>query len=286
MLKTCSCFCLLLSGFAIRAQVPDTELWLFRIQATKTATTLGKPKNITQHPGYDNQAVFSADSRKIWYVSMDSTQQTDIFFYDLRKNKSRRFTKTPVSEYSPVPDSDGRYLTSVTVEGDSSQYIHYINAKDGIHEHRIDADSVGYYTFLNTDTVVYYKLTNPHSLRYRAQSTGQDHWLANTPARAFRAVNRHTLIYATKDSVGLDFFSYDFLLRRGKKLCSYPSPHEDFIYHNLYGLVKSEDQKLLRFDELLGEWLPLFDLSGTGIKRITRFDIDAAGKWLVVTDNL
>lgn len=285
MRKQLNTLSFVLLTFALRAQMPDTELWLFKIGASKTGSVLTKGENFTKRPGYDNQPSFSVDSKKIFYASVREDQQADIYSYDVKRGKSTIFTKTPISEYSPVLQG-GKFFTSVVVEADSSQYIHYINAETGIHETKIEVDSVGYYTFLNSDTVVYYKLTEPHSLRYHVKSSGEDKWLGNFPTRAFRAVNRHTLLYALKDTTKTVFYKYNFLLHKGEKLCEYPSLNEDFIWHPVIGLVKSEGTRLLHYAPLLQEWLLLFDLSPFGLKKITRFDIDPKGNYLVVADNL
>lgn len=277
-------FAVLLAGH-ICAQVPDTELWLFRISASKEGTVISKGENITKRAGYDNQPCFSADSRKIWYTSQREDNQADIYIYDLKHGKSKPFTKTQVSEYSPQP-LGSKLLASVTVEADSSQYIHYINAENGIHESRLPMDSVGYYTFLNADTVIYYKLTEPHSLRFHVRSSGKDGWLGDSPTRAFRTINRFTLLYALKDSSHTVFYKYNFLLQRGERWCEYPSLSEDFILHPIFGLIKSEGTQLLRYNETAREWQLLFDTGSAGLKRITRFDIDPKGRYLVVTDNL
>lgn len=266
--------------------MPDTELWLFKIEEQKSGMILEKPVNITGRPGYDNQPSFTADSKKIHYVSIRDDKQADIYSYDLKRKKSTAFTKTPISEYSPVVTADGKFMTSVTVESDSSQYIHFINSETGIHEIKINVDSVGYYTFLNSDTVVYYKLTEPHSLRYHVKSSGEDKWLGDKPTRAFRAISRNKLLYGLKDSVKVEFYTYNFLLHKADKMCSYPSVNEDFIWHPILGLVKSEGLQLLRYDSTLKEWKLLFDLSSFGLKKVTRFDIDLKSRYLVVADNL
>jgi hypothetical protein len=269
----------------IYSQMPETDVWLFKIEKDKQKQlTLKQPINITSRKGYDNQPSFSADDKKIYYVSSDG-KQADIYYYDLKKKKIYPVTKSPESEYSPVITPDGNYITSVVVEKDSSQYIHFINLLTGIGEKKLPPDSVGYYTFLNKDTVIYYKLTTPHSLRYLITSTGEDKWLGDSPCRTFRAINRHTLIYGLKDSSSVTFYRYDFLLRKAEKYSESASLNEDVIWSNAFGLVKSDQSRLLRFDDEKKEWIVLFDLSSAGIKKITRFCFDSKNRYLVVVDN-
>jgi len=276
---------LFLSCF-LKAQLPDTDVWLFKIEKNKTELKLSDPLNITKREGYDNQPSFSNDSKKIYYVSIREDKQADIYIYDIGSKKSNQLTKTKESEYSPVLTPDGKYLNSVVVEADSAQRIHFINAISGVSEKKIETDSVGYYTFLNTDTVLYYKLTSPHSLRYYVNSSNEDKWLGNHPIRAFKALNRHAFIYGIKDSIKVSFYKYDLVLHKAEKYTEYPSVNEDAIWHQQHGLLKSEGNKLLRYDEIKKEWTTFFDLSSFGIKKITRFNFDAKNKYLVIVDNL
>lgn len=275
-----------LTSYLLRSQLPNTDVWLFKLEKTKTELKLTDPKNITNRTGYDNQPSFSNDGKKIYYVSIREDNQSDFYYYDLGSEKIIQLTKTKESEYSPVLTPDGKYLNSVVVESDSAQRIHFINSLSGVSEKKYEVDSVGYYTFLNSDTVLYYKLTNPHSLRYYVKSTGEDKWLGNDPIRAFKKINRHAFIYGIKDSVKIRFYKYDFVFHKSEKYAEYPSVSEDAIWHEQHGLVKSEGNKLLRYDELKKDWLTLFDLSTFGIKKITRFTFDPKNKYLVVVDNL
>jgi hypothetical protein len=277
-------FCL---QFTLKAQMPETDLWLFKIEKDKTGQhKLKEGVNITNRNGYDNQPSFSMDGKKIFYVSVREDKQADIYYYDLKGKKNVQLTKSKESEYSPVLSPDGRHLSSVVVETDSAQRIHLINAELGFDEKKFDFDSVGYYTFLNSDTIIYYKLTQPHSLRVFSKSAGEDKWLADSPIRAFKALNRNTLLYGVKDQEKVTFYKYDFLMHRAEKYAEYLSLNEDMIWHPELGLLKSEELKLMRFDEIKKEWVLFYDLSPFNLKKITRFAFDPKNKYLVVVNNL
>ncbi len=269
-----------------KAQLPDTDVWLFKLQKTKTDLKLSDPKNISKRTGYDNQPSFSNDSKKIYYVSIREDKQADIYVYNIGNEKTIQLTKTKESEYSPVFTPDAKCLNSVVVESDSAQRIHFINSLTGVTDKKFEVDSVGYYTFLNNDTVLYYKLTNPHSLRYYVKSTNEDKWLGNNPTRAFKTLNRHAFIFGMKDSVKVTFYKYDFVFQKAEKYAEYPSTNEDAFWHEQHGLLKSEGNKILRYEETKKEWITFFDLSSFGIKKITRFNFDLKNKYLVIVDNL
>src|SRR5437868_14047504 len=139
--------------FPLAAQLPETDVWLFQIKEEKSsAPRLEKPLNITSRPGYDNQPSFSADSKKIFYVTIGADKQADIFVYTVGNKKISQFTHSAESEYSPVQSGDRKFITTVLVEKDSTQRIHFINSQTAADEKKFDFDSVGYYTFLNQDT--------------------------------------------------------------------------------------------------------------------------------------
>jgi hypothetical protein len=261
-------------------------VWLFKIEKNKTELKLTSPKNITSRKGYDNQPSFSSDAKKIYYVSIREDNQADFYYYDLKNEKTFQLTKTKEGEYSPTLSADGKFLNSVVVESDSAQRIHFINPITGLSEKKYDVDSVGYFTFLNSDTVLYYKLTSPHSLRYFVKSTNEDKWLANNPIRAFKKLDRHSFIYGIKDSAKVTFYKYDFIFHKAEKYAEYNSLSEDAIWHQQFGLIKSEANKLLKYDALKKEWILLFDLATFGIKKITRFNFDPKNNYLVIVDNL
>ncbi len=287
MSRTFNILALIFSFLKLSCQLPDTDLWLFRIESDKTKrSVLTSALNITNRIGYDNQPSFSPDNKKIYYVSVREDKQADIYYYDIKKKENVRVTKTSESEYSPSYTADGKFITSVVVETDSAQRIHFINPITGGHEKKLEPDSVGYYTFLNKDTVIFYKLTDPHSLRYFATNSNYEYWLGNKPVRTFRALNRQTLLYGLKDSNTVTFYKYNFLIRKAEKYCEYSSLNEDVVWHATLGLIKSDTTKLMRYNESKNDWELLYDLKSFGIKKITRFAFDEKNKYLVVVNNL
>jgi hypothetical protein len=278
------CFCLIFctSGFA---QLPETEIWLMPIKKEKNNVFPGKPIKINEHKGYNNQPSFSIDSKSVFYVRADSSAQTDIVQFNLRSSKQRAVTATALSEYSPQEIKPG-LLCAVVVEKDSAQKIHEISATNGLHQNVLEPDSVGYYCFLNADTIVYYKLTQPHSLRVFVISSGKEIWLGNFPTRGFKPVSKSSLVYCLKDSLTTTVYRYDFVLQKAKSICSLPKGNEDIFWHKQLGLLRSDGTAILQYRELTSTWTQLFDLRSQGFHRITRFAIDEKLNYLVVVDNL
>lgn len=267
------------------AQMPDTEIWVFELAKNDAGKTVIKEgRNLTNRTGYDNQPAFSPDGKFIFYSSVREDKQSDIYKVKARGGEAIRVTNSKESEYSPQFYAHTKLLSSVVVEKDSAQRIHFIDPETGIHTSKLDFDSVGYCLFLNADTVIYYKLTAPHSLRYYSRSTGEDRFLCNSPVRSIKFINRHCVLYGTKDSTGCVFYQYDFLLRKAEKIGSSTNQDEDIYWHPEWGLLMARESRILQFDRRSGTWSTLFDLGSFGLKKAGRFCFDMKGKFLAVVE--
>jgi Tol biopolymer transport system component len=280
-------------GFCI-AQLPDTDIWLFELGKTKKGIIIKKGKNITDRPGYDNQPYFTPDNKNILYTSIREDKQADIYKYELSSKKIIQVTATKTSEYSPNYTPDGKSVSVVMVESDSTQRIWQFDAMQKKNKLVAEADekiltagtdSVGYYCWLNKDTLIYYKLTEPHSLRVLSLSTGNDVWLADSPTHAFKSYGGKKFFYVVKRAEGNEVRVYDLKIKRSDTITTAGKENENFIWDKNLGLIKSEKNKLMRYDEKLKMWLELGDFSGMGINKITRFAISPNGRWLAVVSN-
>jgi hypothetical protein len=270
----------------VSSQLPETDLWLFKIKTEKEKLILGEGKNITNRKGYDNQPYFTPDNKSILYVSIREDNQSDVYRYDLGKAQAFQVTKTKESEYSPNYTPDCKSISCVVVEPDSTQRLWLYNldgkVKKCYHE---GIDSIGYYSWLSNDTLLYYKLTEPHSLRMYIETGKVDKWLCFHPTRAFKKLKGNDFMYGIKDSSQVQYRSYNTMIARSDEYAVHKSKSEDFIWNEKLGLLKSEGTQILSYDPKTKNWSVLFDFSSAGIKQITRFAIDAKNKYIVVVDN-
>lgn len=277
---------LLLQGHFYFSQMPESDIWLFKLKTNKQKqVVITDSLNFTHRKGYDNQPSFSADEKKIYYVSVREDQQADIYVYQIKQKKIVQLTKTKESEYSPQLNADGHFLSAVTVEKDSSQKIHILDAINGAYIKSFNFDSVGYYQYLNKDTIIYYKLTEPHSLRMQVLRTAEDQKICDKPIRGFKTINRSQLLYGIKDSTKVNYYIYDFLLNKAIYYTSFLSTNEDALWHPTLGLMKSEGAKILRYNAPKKEWTVYLDLSIYKVKKITRFLFDSQNKYLIIVNN-
>jgi hypothetical protein len=265
------------------AQMPDTDIWLFKLERDKDhRPVLKEGRNITNRKGYDNQPSFSEDGKSIYFSSVREDLQSDIYSCHLKSGKITPITKSLESEYSPVLMKGSNLLSAVVVEKDSSQRIHFIQALTGQTIGKLPIDSIGYTVFINEDTLAYFKLTAPQSLRYYVRSTGEDRFIGLNPIRSLVEINRHVLLYGLKDSTSTTYYHYDFLLRKAIKICRVEGLSEDVIYDGELGLLRSEKSRILRYDSERKEWEVLYDLKLFGIESLARFRLDLHRKHLIV----
>ncbi len=275
-------------SFSVFSQLPETDIWLLKIEKKENKYSYSNPLNINNRTGYDNQPFFTLDGKSILYVSIGNDKQADIYKYDSNKKQHLNITKSEVSEYSPTILPSGLGFSAVVVEKDSTQRVWKFNL-DGTFNSIVHngTDSIGYHTWLNNDTLLYYKLSNPHSLRALNLKTNEDVWICDNPCRAFKKLgNTSQFIYAIKDSVSVEFRIYNPALRESKIYTTYPSTNEDFIWHSELGLIKSENADLMHYNEQTKTWEILFSFSNLGIKKITRFVFDSKTKQLAIVSNL
>src|ERR1044071_6706481 len=124
----------LLAGFALvvpsfrlsvlpSVQAPSgTDIYVAPLERWAGPLPVGEPLNVTARAGYDNQPFFSPDGRSLYYTSARGGQ-SDIYRYDFAGKASAQVTATPESEYSPTVMPDGKHLSVVRVERDSTQRL-------------------------------------------------------------------------------------------------------------------------------------------------------------------
>ena len=107
---------------------PDTEIYLAPLHTSGRTLTIGQAVNITNSPGYDNQPSFTPDGSAILFTSdrgsassVATLFRTDIYRYDIRSRTVSRVTDTPEGEFSPTVTPDGRHISVIRVEADSTQ---------------------------------------------------------------------------------------------------------------------------------------------------------------------
>ena len=172
---------LLLAVWQTPAPPPDTEIYLASLHVSGARLTIGAPADITNSPGYDNQPSFTPDGSAIFFtsdrgaaVSVQSLFRTDIYRYDIRSRTVSRVTDTPEGEFSPTVTPDGRHISVIRVEADSTQRLWRFTL-DGKQPELVlpDVKPVGYHAWADDHTLALFVLGQPATLQIADTRTGK-----------------------------------------------------------------------------------------------------------------
>lgn len=146
---------------------PDTDIFLLEVGHSGTDLTFSNPVNITPRKGYDNQPSFLPEGEGIIYTSILADGQAEIMQYDFNTRNSKRLTRTKGhSEYSPQLTPDGKYISAVVVEPDSSQRIWLYPVEGGKGKRLTDKfDGVGYYAWYHKKRMATFVLGDTFTLQ-------------------------------------------------------------------------------------------------------------------------
>ena len=101
----------------------QTDIYVADLSVFEGIYYIGDLQNITNRSkSYDNQPMFTPDSRSILYTSAydDGEQgQTEINRYYLESDRTTRITRTTKSEYAPAPIPGDRAFSAIQTETDS-----------------------------------------------------------------------------------------------------------------------------------------------------------------------
>jgi hypothetical protein len=176
---------------------PATEVFLADFNESGNRIEIGKPENISNSPGYDNQPSFTPDGAAVLFTSVRGDRKpdpgnsaatgSDIFRYEISSRRLSQVFSTPEAEYSPTVTPDGSHLSVVRVEADGTQRL-WRFAIDGSRPELVLADvkPVGYHAWIDANTVAVFVLGRPATLQVVSSSGGSARTLATDIGRSLQ----------------------------------------------------------------------------------------------------
>ena len=272
------------------SQLPITELFLANVEIKNNLIKIKSVEKISNHFGYNNQPCFiNKDAEILFTADVEGDSKTHICNYNISAKKIKRLSITNTSEYSAQLLPNQKDFSVVMVEEDSTQRIWVFDLLKGENKSCLSqqTDSVGYYTWLSKDSVLYYKLTAPHSLHALNIKTNEDVWLCNYPTRSFKKISNNTFFYVIHSEKQNEIYVYDTRIKKATLLATDDvSANQDYSWIPNLGLLKSEGSKLYRYSINTKVWAELVDFTSFGVKKITRFTTSANGKYVALVSNL
>ena len=287
-MRRCICAAALLGAIAAvaHAQAPGTDIYLAPLTRIRDSIVVGKATNITHRAGYDNQPSFLPNSRGVLYTVIGADAQADIWRYDITSKRTTRVTATPESEYSATVMPGGRRMSVIRVEADSAQRLWSFDLDGSNPQLLLTAlKPVGYHAWLSASTLATFVLGSPATLHVIESDGSRDEIRARDIGRAVQRIpGRTAFSYTRRDSARVLWImsqptsggSETMLIRSATDNEYHAWTPDDMLLTVTGG-------KLVRWNGALDEsraWLPVTDLTTSGVKNVSRLVVSPDGKWL------
>ena len=267
--------------FELSAQdIPATEVWLAEIQYNVPA----RLKKVSNSTGYNNQPMFSPDSRRIYFTS-EQDGQTDVAEYSIHRRELRLVLSSPESEYSPTPIPGQNAVSVIRVEPpDQLQRLWSVSIADGASELLMpNVEPVGYHTWLDEQSVAAFILGDSFSMHKAVVGDQPSEFLADNIGRTLRT-NPQTghILFVDKNSEPWTIASFDTSSGKQTTIMNLFPGVEDFEIDSSGQFWMGSGSKMYRSSSTQDSWELAVDLREFGIDNITRLAASPDGKYLAI----
>jgi hypothetical protein len=266
------------------AQVSSTEIHLVDIAVKKNKKVYGVPLNITNHEGYDNQPSFSPDSKRILYVSMPDTTQSDIYQYTIADSSVKRLCETTESEFSPRYAPNEQFISIVKVNPLKAQ--NFCSLGTGGKESEVIAeglDSIGYYCWINDSIVAFASLNNGMEL-FIYELANQQFIIAEKGIGRclMRDPKSGNIIFTRKQDGKVNLYTYNLQDGEITFFCHGYGDVEDYVFADANTLLAGFEGKLYSTNPLAGkDWKQEADFT-KHLQNFYRMAVSPDGKKLAL----
>ena len=286
-----------LALFWIPQAPPPTEIYLASLSTQEGRLTMGKPENISNSPGYDNQPFFAPDGAGLLFTSARGSlksscgsPQTDIYRYDLKARAVTRVTDTPECEYSPTVTPDGG-LSVIRVEADSTQRLWRFNA-DGKNPSLVltDVKPVGYHAWLDDKTLALFVLGEPATLQIGRTATGKAEIVASDIGQSLLRIPSGGVSFVQQSGSGAErtLTVTRVAIQDGKPVTNVLTPAVPGA-RQAHLAWTPDGTLLMAHDGALHAWRPgsvgwqrIADLTALGLRNVTRLAVSPQGDRIAV----
>jgi hypothetical protein len=193
---------------------PDTEVFLASLSVRDGKIEIGKPVNISNNAGYDNQPAFTPDGQSVLFTSVRGGRKpdpansaatgSDIYRYEIATQRLSQVTNTPEAEYSPTVTPDGGHISVIRVEADGTQRL-WRFALDGTQPELLlrDIKPVGYHAWGSATALVLFVLgqqSQPATLQVADTQTGRADIAATGIGRSLQRIPGGGVSFVRRDS--------------------------------------------------------------------------------------
>ncbi len=280
-------------------QPPDTEIFLASLSVREGRVQIGKPINISNSPGYDNQPSFTPDGAAVLFTSVRGERKpdpansaatgSDIYRYDIASARVSQVTNTPEAEYSPTVTPDGRHISVIRVEGDGTQRLWRFTLEGTQPELVLrDVKPVGYHAWADGNLLALFVLGQqgqPATLQVADTQSGQAHVAATGIGRSIQRIPRGGISFVARSAASegqaavLTISELDPATRQSRPLVRAPAgaTEADTAWAPDGLLLATVRGQLLGWRRGEAEMTPIADFERLGLQSVTRLAISPKG---------
>lgn len=275
---------------ATTAQAPPaTEIFLAPLTIAGSTLSLGRPVNITNNPGYDNQPQFLPDSSGLLFASQRDGVQTDIYRYDIVTKRSVQITRTADNEYSPTLAPDGQ--TFSTVRGVQQKLWRFTLDGTDAGLAWTHQGLIGYHVWISPSQVATFVLgedRQPNTLQVLDLRTGSAEVIERNIGRSLLIRPGHrTVSFVHKPADGPWMIrEFDPQTKNISTITRTVEGSEDLAWTPDGAVVMGRKGTVLMWRPAAGAgtdaWTAVADLSVHGVDNITRLTVSPDGRWIAL----
>jgi hypothetical protein len=274
---------LLLTAVTVNSQA-NPEVFLIKLEQTKTTLQPGIPVNISNNAGYDNQPSFYNDNLVLF--SSTRNKQTDIAAYALNKDSIIWKTNTPGgSEYSPLKIPGSKNFSAIRLDEDGKQLLYEYTWKTGRSKPVVKDLKVGYHLWFNEDILVSTVLVENRmdlvvsNLRDQTNYTFQ----RNVGRSLHKIPNSALISFISKENDEWILKSMDPLSGATRIITTLPEGTQDMCWLIDGSVLAGQDNRLFRYTPGKGNSWQLFaEFPEEEIGTITRLATNAISSLLLM----
>ncbi|MGA1360726.1 MAG: TolB family protein [Gemmatimonadaceae bacterium] len=267
----------LLGGTAPLVAQGGSDLYVAAFHEVGTHVSIGRPVNVTNRVGYDNQPTFTADGRALLFTSIREDAQADIWRVTLATNATERLTRTTESEYSATRTPDGLAMSVIRVERDSTQRLWRFPFDGSAPTVMLPGlRPVGYHVWVNAATLGAFILGAPNALVLADPRTDRVDTLARDIGRALVRVpdrDAFTFVQLARDTSWIS--EVDVRTRTVRRIAPLPPGAEYHLWTPSGQLIITAGSRLLI--RVRDQWDLLADFAPLGIRGLSRIALSPTG---------
>lgn len=268
---------------------PGTEIFLFDFEAHGGTFKLSAPRNISEHIGYDNQPYFHPTLPLLYYVSADTSGNTDIVEFNYETRNKRKLQATSEREYSPQTTPDSKFISCIIQRENGAQDLGKYPIEGGTATVLINDLTVGYHAWVDHSSVAVFALPQPFTLHLINFTTKKDSIIANSIGRSLHKVpGKNALSFVQKvDDEKWEIRKFDAAQKKISTIVkSISSKEHDMAWTSDGKIIMSNENKMFFYDTSINEdWREIVIQATIPLNIITRLAVNSKGDKMALVVN-